>query len=225
MCGSAATSKQDLSSLKCLFFVVYSGWMQVVLPLSSFHTNWRAGMDFFFFMFSSFNVTSVHIYPRLAQLHPSSSQFLLNRCSQALTYELGASPDEGKKLEVIQSPHTLAPSWFHSVSPLQVPHYCQIPAQTKEQNTMLAVSYFNMKQPTAGKTHLLKTLKTIASWSEGLRAPTLQRQQRKAAKAASWPEKMTSLEEMTVQWNGTPSCFHWFLKTSLLSYSSVCHRT
>lgn len=40
------------------------------------------------------------------------------------------------------------------------------------------------------KSHLLNTFKTMASWSSTLRAPTLQRQQRNAAKAASWPEKI-----------------------------------
>ena len=47
-----------------------------------------------------------------------------------LTNELGASPYEGQKLEVIQSPHTLASSWLHSVRPLQLPHHYQIPEKT-----------------------------------------------------------------------------------------------
>lgn len=60
----------------------------------------------------------------------------------------------------------------------------------KEPSNIIFTVVLNMKQTTAVTAHLLKTLKTIASWSSTLRAPTLQRQQRKAAKAASWPEKM-----------------------------------
>lgn len=42
-------------------------------------------------------------------------------------------------------------------------------------------------------TNLSKTLKIMASWSSMRRAPTLQRQQRKAANAASWPVHKTML--------------------------------
>lgn len=41
----------------------------------------------------------------------------------SLTYKLGAAPDKGQKLEVIQPPHTLASSWLHSVGSLQFPHH------------------------------------------------------------------------------------------------------
>lgn len=48
----------------------------------------------------------------------------------ALTYKLGAAPDEGEKLEVIQPPDTLTPSRLHSVGLLQFPHHFEIPENT-----------------------------------------------------------------------------------------------
>lgn len=50
------------------------------------------------------------------------------------------------------------------------------------------ISLKNIMNPSLSVTaNLSKTLKMMASWSSTRRAPTLQRQQRKAAKAASWP--------------------------------------
>lgn len=48
----------------------------------------------------------------------------------ALTYELGAAPDERQKLEVVQTPNTLTPGRLHPVGLLQLPHHLQIPANT-----------------------------------------------------------------------------------------------
>lgn len=50
--------------------------------------------------------------------------------SDALTYKLGAAPDEGQELEVIQTPDPLAPSGLHPVGPLQLPHHLQVSGTT-----------------------------------------------------------------------------------------------
>ena len=47
-------------------------------------------------------------------------------CAGCLTYELGASPDEGQKLEVIESPNALTASRLHPVGLLQLPHHSEI---------------------------------------------------------------------------------------------------
>jgi len=50
------------------------------------------------------------------------------------TYELGASPDEGQELEVVEAPDALAPRRLHPVRLLQLPHDLQIPAVTQRRS-------------------------------------------------------------------------------------------
>lgn len=48
-----------------------------------------------------------------------------------VTYELRAAPDEWEELEVIQTPDSLAASWFHSVGFLEFPHNFQVSENKK----------------------------------------------------------------------------------------------